>query len=174
MILQMLAIFAEGEGAVTANLAPMMIHLSRDAISTRDELYLTATSSMKKHRPRGNRSNRFRCARMSARECGANHQTRYLAACSSIRKCQGDEPPAQRKLAARFGRCSRNVQHDHRGRVVRKSGYFTWRAMLTERRIFPGMLKIIMHVSMDEARHIAFWRCISSIGLFARTNRFCQ
>ena len=40
MIVQMLAIFAEGEGAVTTHLTPMLMRLSR-AGSREDEIYLT-------------------------------------------------------------------------------------------------------------------------------------
>jgi len=151
MILQMLAIFAEGEGAVTAHLAPMMIHLSREG-HREDELYLT--QFLYEEAKHVEAFDRFRCA-VCPHEDVVRHQTpssRFLFDEEMPRVMnhllRESSPRALADAAATYNMIIEGV--------VAETGYFTWRGMLTERGIFPGMLKIILHVSTDEARHIAF------------------
>jgi len=151
MIVQMVAIFAEGEGAVTSHLAPMIICLSKGGYREH-ELYLT--QFLYEEARHVEAFDRFRCA-VCPGEDVVQHQT------PSSRILFEQELPRvmERLLSDNSPRVLADAAATYNmilEGVVAETGYFTWRNMLNERRIFPGMRTIIQHLSTDEGRHIAF------------------
>lgn len=164
MMVQMLAIFEEGEDAVAANLAPMLLHRARDK-RREDELYLTQfLYDEAKH---VEAFDRFRSA-----VC-PNEDVVRLQTPSSQMLFDIEMPRVMGRLlidqsAHALAEAVATYNMILEG-VVAETGYFTWRSMLSERNIFPGLLQVILHVSTDEARHIAFG--LDLLGRLVRQDR---
>jgi ribonucleoside-diphosphate reductase beta chain len=151
IVLQMVAIFAEGEGAVTTHLTPLLLRVARQG-EREEELYLTQFLSDEANHVEG--FDRFLAA-------VAPNTDLYTLQTPSSRLLFDQELPATMANlllddsleALAIASATYNMIMEG---VVAETGYHTWRTMLGSRGLMPGMQKLVLHVSTDEARHIAF------------------
>jgi ribonucleoside-diphosphate reductase beta chain len=151
IVLQMVAIFAEGEGAVTTHLTPLLLRIGNQG-QREEELYLTQFLYDEANHVEG--FDRFLAA-------VAPNTDLYTLQTPSSRFLFDQELPATMANlllddsleALAIASATYNMIMEG---VVAETGYHTWRTMLGSRGLMPGMQKLVLHISTDEARHIAF------------------
>lgn len=151
IVLQMVAIFAEGEGAVTTHLTPLLLRIAHQG-QREEELYLTQFLFDEAKHVEG--FDRFLAA------VAPNTDLYALQTPSSRFLFDHELPATMANLlvddsleALAIASATYNMIMEG---VVAETGYHTWRTMLGSRGLMPGMQKLVLHISIDEARHIAF------------------